>query len=85
MRLEEPVMLEELLDELGRYARLRLRMADNDTWSCHADLRIVTAGGTFEVRSEFGHRTPTAAASECLERVKAVVDSASDLKRLGSG
>lgn len=61
--------LEEILAELFAYSNPRLMCMD-DEWFCSAKLRVSVVGGEFEIKSDFKHATPKAAAEQCLSRVR---------------
>jgi len=76
--------IEDLLEKLRPYAHISIFQYDDETWSAKASLRIRAEGGKFEIESGYKHRSCKAACEVLLQRVLAVVNQASDLKRLGS-
>lgn len=63
-----PEVLEELLQSMCRYGEPKLSMFDNG-WHCWIKMHVQSAGASFEIKSEFGHKTPMAAAKECADRI----------------
>lgn len=69
--------LEELMVSMCRYGQPKLSMLDSG-WNCWIQMRVQSAGASFEIRSEFGHKEPIAAAKECADRI------AETLAKIGS-
>lgn len=64
--------LEEILQYLSRFGKPKLGTYARPGWHCSVDL-FVPNGVAFEVKSEFGHPTPTEAAMLCKDRLDAVL------------
>ena len=64
--------LEQILAELYRYGFPRIHSNKNG-WDAWVEMHVNATGAKFDVASEFGHATPSAAASECLSRVEAIL------------
>lgn len=64
--------LEKTLIDLSRYGNPRVSRLDSG-WHASIDMHVNATGAKFEVRSEFGHKTPIDAANECADRVKAIM------------
>jgi len=60
--------LEERMLYLIRYGKPRISYLDNG-WYCKVEMNTNTDGTQFDVASEFGQKTPTAAAKQCHERI----------------
>ncbi|WEN13672.1 hypothetical protein PY254_10480 [Rhodanobacter sp. AS-Z3] len=70
--------LETTLIELNRYGSPKVVRMDRGWWA-RCNLFVQAKGAEVNVDSETTHATPSAAASECLERVEAVVHGISQL------
>lgn len=70
MRADQPrpTDLNEQLIALARYGKPRLGMYSQG-WCATVEMNTNTTGTSFEVKSEFGHKTPATAVAECIERV----------------
>lgn len=64
--------LEDVLTELEKYGLPRVSKHDSG-WVAYTKMRVHVAGAEYEIRAQFGHRTPLAAARECLTRVQQAV------------
>ena len=68
--------LDETVAGLCNYGLPHLMMHDDRTWSCCVKLATNVAGAVFEVKAAFNkHKTPQAAAEECLQRILQAVHS----------
>lgn len=65
---KHPEGLDELLVSMCRYGQPKLSMLDGG-WHCWIKMHVQTKGTSFEIKSEFGHNSPMAAAKECAERI----------------
>ena len=63
-----PESLEELMVSMCQYGQPKLSMMDSG-WHCWIKMHVQSAGASFEIKSEFGHKTPTAATKECADRI----------------
>ncbi len=68
--------LEDVLAELERYGQPRLGVYRLG-WHCDVELNIKSLGFSSKVSSEFGHKTPMAAAEQCLDYARAAMPSGS--------
>jgi hypothetical protein len=59
------------LTELAKLGHPRLCQIDGG-WYCTVEINVKSAGTRFEVTSGFGHTSPIAALSECVQRVQNV-------------
>lgn len=66
--LRPDMPLEDLLVKLCEFGEPRVGMYSSG-WVSSIKMHVATVGTSFEVRSEFGHRTPLVAARECANRV----------------
>lgn len=67
--------IEKYLNDLTSYGMPRIFQASDGGWSSCIDMRVSSLGASFEVRSEFDHKTPLEAVRCCHERViKALKD-----------
>lgn len=64
--------LEQTLAELHRYG-FPMVFSRKEGWNVSIDMHVNATGAKFNVGSEYGHATPSAAASECLSRVEAIL------------
>lgn len=64
--------LESMLAAMQAYGAPRVGFYGGG-WHAHLDMHVNATGAKFEVRSEFGHATPTSAASECLGRMRNIL------------
>jgi hypothetical protein len=62
------------LTELAKLGNPRLCQSDGG-WHCTVAIDIKSAGTRFEVTSGFGHASPVAALSECVQRVQTIQQS----------
>lgn len=60
--------LEVLLIDFLKYGEPRLSFIDKG-WHCGIKMRIMSQGSTFDVKSEFGMKTPIDAALQCRKRM----------------
>lgn len=60
--------LQDLMQYMIKYGKPRISYISNG-WYCGVEMNTNTAGSSFEVKSEFGHPTPMAAAKQCHERI----------------
>lgn len=68
----KPESLDSLLLEMCRYGQPKLSMMDSG-WHCWIKMHVASQGATFEIKSEFGHQSPRAAADECHARITATI------------
>jgi len=61
--------LEGLLLTIAKHGKVRLNQFADGTWVCTCEMRVNSAGVTFEIKSDFNHKTPTEAAMLCLFRI----------------
>ena len=61
--------LQDLIVYLVRYGKPRVSYISNG-WVCSVEMNTNTIGTQFDVKSEFGHRTPIEAAKQCHERIQ---------------
>lgn len=64
--------LEQILAELYRYGLPRVHSSKNG-WHVWIEMHVNATGAKFDVASEFGHKSPSEAANECLGRVEAIL------------
>ena len=64
----EELTLEEHLQQMRYYGKPRVSLMSNGWYSC-IEMNTNTTGTTFEIKSDFDHPTPTAAAKQCHERI----------------
>jgi hypothetical protein len=64
--------LEKCLTDLYRYGFPRVH-SSKDGWYVCVEMHVNATGAKFNVASEFGHQSPSSAASECLTRVDAIL------------
>ena len=64
--------LEDLLMQLDAYGNPYVHRGDNG-WHVKVQASVAPVGARFEVSSEFGMATPTLAAQQCLDRLRAAV------------
>lgn len=60
--------LEDKLQEMRRLGKPRLSFM-TDGWCATIDMHVAVSGTSCEVRSDFDHKTPSAAINLCTERV----------------
>ncbi|MDR3444725.1 hypothetical protein [Dyella sp.] len=74
--------LEQMLQAMERYGEPRVSRTGNG-WVSSCDMHVNATGAKFEIRSEFGHATPGAAAAECLTRMRDILGGfGADVARL---
>lgn len=61
--------LEGLLIMIAKHGKASLWQLPNGSWSCRSEMRVNCVGVTFEIKSDFDHKTPTEAARLCLFRI----------------
>lgn len=61
--------LEGLLLTIAKHGNVRLNQFADGTWSCVCQMRVNSAGVSFEIKSDFNHKTPTDATRLCLFRI----------------
>lgn len=67
--------------ELLKYGQPRVGVYNsNGTWNCHIEMNTMTVGSDFTIRSDHGMPTPSAAAKQCLERVRKAVAVYKEIK-----
>ena len=71
----KPLDLEAVLLELAKYGRPWVWLFQQG-WTAKCDMHVAAKGSAFVVSADFEHITPLAAATQCLERVKAAVKDA---------
>lgn len=64
--------LEEILQGLECYGKPWIWKTDRG-WCCQVDMRTVSTGSKFEVKSELDNESPTKAAKQCADRVAAAL------------
>lgn len=64
--------LEQLLVEMAKHGKPRLSMV-GDGWFCCVEMNTNTTGTSFEVKSDFSMPTPTAATTQCRDRIAAAM------------
>ncbi len=64
--------LNDLLLEIARFGEPNVVMISSG-WYSRIDMNTTALGAKFQVRSEFGHKTPLAAAQECYARAAKAV------------
>lgn len=67
-----PQTLDDVLQEMCRYGQPKLSMMDSG-WHCWIKMHVASKGATFEIKSEFGHKSPRAATDECYERIVSTI------------
>jgi len=60
---------EELLLEMAKHGSPMLTQMDSGSWWCKVSMRVASQGVSFDVKSDHTHKTPTAAAAQCLSRI----------------
>lgn len=73
--------LQDVLYRLETYGKPRLSRMEGG-WSVTVDMNTEPKGASFTVRSEFDHATPMEAATECLARIRSMLDGLSAIKRI---
>jgi hypothetical protein len=68
-----PETLDEALVDLCRYGKPKLSMMDGG-WYCWIQMHVAAQGATFEIKSEFGHASPSSAVHECRERILTTIE-----------
>ncbi len=63
--------LESILIDLSCFGRPRLCQMSDGTWFCVIEVSVSPVGAKFEVMSDFKQPGPTAAATQCQERLRA--------------
>jgi hypothetical protein len=72
-------VLAEILRDLQRYGKPRLGIyGDDDRWNCVIEMRVSAPGAETKIRSDWVS-DPLVAATQCRQRVLAVLD---DLRKL---
>lgn len=66
--------LEDALAELVKYGDPSIRLMSRG-WYCGIEMHHSALGASFDVRSEYDHKTPMDAARQCIERVHQAVNS----------
>lgn len=61
--------LEGILLKIAEHGKLSLWQLPNGSFSCRCEMRVNSVGVTFEIKSDFNHKTPTEAAMLCLFRI----------------
>lgn len=61
--------LEGILLTIAKHGKLSLWQLPNGSFSCRCEMRVNSVGVTFEIKSDFNHKTPTEAARLCLFRI----------------
>ena len=61
--------LEGLLLMIAKHGKASLWQLPNGSWSCRSEMRVTSVGVTFQIKSDFDHKTPTEAARTCLFRI----------------
>ncbi len=65
--------LEDLLAALATFGKPRVSLQTRG-WHACVEMHVSAAGVSFEVKSDFDHKTPSAAARQCAERVLAALN-----------
>lgn len=68
----KPETLDDALLDMCRYGQPKLSMMDSG-WHCWIKMHVASQGATFEIKSEFGHKSPRAAVDECRARIRATI------------
>lgn len=68
--------LESILLEMQPFGRPRVGLYTGG-WVSQIDMTVNATGAKFEIQSDFGFKSPTAAAAQCLERMRAVLHGVS--------
>lgn len=63
-----PTSLEAILDALTKYGKPHVSLLDTG-WHARISMNTTVRGAQFEVVSDYGHITPTAATAQCHQRV----------------
>lgn len=66
--LSQDSSLESMLIAMTAFGAPRISQIDNG-WYCVINMRVAAKGAEFKIDSEIRHKTPTAAARECLQRI----------------
>lgn len=67
--------IEEYLKDLSRYGKPRIFQTSDGGWNSSVEMHVLSLGASFEVRSEYDHKTALGAVRCCHERViKALKD-----------
>lgn len=61
--------LEGLLLMIAKHGKASLWQLPNGSWSCRSEMRVTSVGVTFDIKSDFDHKTPTEAVRTCLFRI----------------
>jgi hypothetical protein len=69
--------LEELLDDLCRYGNPRISKMDNG-WHAKIEMHVASEGATFNIMSEFNHKTSIEAVLVLMQRTQQTI---SDLNK----
>lgn len=65
--------LEDLLAALATFGKPRLSLQPRG-WHACVEMHVSAVGVSFDVNSDFDHKTPSAAARQCAERVLAALN-----------
>ena len=61
--------IDECLIEMERYGLPKLNKVSTSGWHSHISVFVTGKGVDFEVKSDFGMKTPKAAINQCYERL----------------
>lgn len=83
-RTNEPVQetldtLEKVLTEMTKYGKPRISFQGDGWYSCIV-MNTNADGVSFDIQSEFKHKTPADALFQCRERMMAVISQYKDMK-----
>ena len=62
--------LEEILIYLSQFGKPRIGIYSTQGWHCNVEMFVTGKGISFEIKSDFGHETPLAAAQCCKRRLE---------------
>lgn len=71
--------INECLIELEKYGFPKLSKLNKNGWYSHIDVFIMGKGVSFEVRSNYGMKTPKIAINQCYERL---IDAIRKIKKI---
>lgn len=83
IRSEEPIIntmdLEDMVLMLCSVGRPNVYCSKSGDFKVSVEMFVSAKGASFDIGSEFGHKTPKSAAMECIERVRIALK---DIKQL---
>lgn len=65
----ESLSLEDMLLAIAKHGKPFLHNHDDGTWSCKTSMHVSSVGVSFEVRSDFTHKSPYSAVKQTLDRM----------------